>query len=334
MFIVENYSLAVAFCLITMLCWGSWANTQKLVQDKWRFELFYWDYVLGIVSFSLVAAFTLGSFGEGGRSFVPDLLQADGNNIRSAFIGGIVFNLANILLTAAIAGAGMSVAFPIGIGLALVLGVVLNYFLINKGDPVYLFSGVGFITLAIILNAFAYGKTAKSSNRPSAKWIIVSIIAGILMSTFYRFVAVSMDLKNFLNPAAGKMTPYTAVVIFSIGILISNLIFNSILIRKPLEGPPLRYADYFRGRAGLHMAGLAGGAIWALGNLFNLIAAGKAGPAISYGLGQGATLVAALWGVIVWKEFKDASAGVMRLITVMFILFVLGLGFIIYSGGS
>lgn len=334
MFIVQNYSLAVLFCLITMLCWGSWANTQKLVQDKWRFELFYWDYVLGIFLFSLIAAFTLGSSGEQGRSFVPDLLQADANNILSAFIGGVVFNLANILLTAAIAGAGMSVAFPIGIGLALVLGVVLNYFLVNKGDPVYLFLGVAFIAFAIILNAVAYGKTAKNANRPSAKWITVSIIAGILMSTFYRFVAVSMDLENFVDPAAGKMTPYTAVVIFSVGILISNLIFNSVLMRKPLEGSPLRYSDYFRGRPGLHMAGFAGGAIWALGNLFNLIAAGKAGPAISYGLGQGATLVAALWGVIVWKEFRNASAHVMRLITVMFILFVMGLGFIIYSGGS
>lgn len=334
MFIVDNYSVAVIFCLITMLCWGSWANTQKLVQNKWRFELFYWDYVLGIMLFSLIAAFTLGSFGENGRSFIPDLLQADGANIRSAFIGGIVFNLANILLTAAIAGAGMSVAFPIGIGIALVLGVVLNYFLINKGDPVLLFIGVALVTLAIVLNAFAYGKASENTSRASIKWIVVSIIAGVLMSTFYRFIAVSMDLENFVSPAAGKMTPYTAVVIFSAGILISNFLFNSILIKKPLEGPPLSYAEYFRGRSGIHLVGLLGGAIWALGNIFNLIAAGKAGPAISYGLGQGATLVAALWGVIVWKEFKNASGGVMRLITSMFILFVLGLGLIIYSGAS
>jgi glucose uptake protein len=334
MFIVDNYLVAVIFCVITMLCWGSWANTQKLVQDKWRFELFYWDYVLGIVVFSLIAAFTLGSFGENGRSFIPDLMQADGANIRSAFTGGIVFNLANILLTAAIAGAGMSVAFPVGIGIALVLGVVLNYFLINKGDPALLFMGVAFVTLAIVLNAFAYGKASKNTGRASVKWIGVSIIAGVLMSTFYRFIAASMDLENFVNPAAGKMTPYTAVVIFSTGILVSNFLFNSILIKKPLEGPPLSYATYFKGRSGVHLVGLLGGSIWALGNIFNLIAAGKAGPAISYGLGQGATLVAALWGVIVWKEFKHASGGVMKLITAMFILFVVGLGLIIYSGAN
>jgi glucose uptake protein len=334
MFIVENYSIAVVFCIITMLCWGSWANTQKLVQKEWRFELFYWDYVLGILLFSLIAAFTMGSFGENGRGFLSDISQANAGNLRSAFIGGVVFNLANILLTAAIASAGMSVAFPIGIGIALVLGVVLNYFLVNKGDPALLFTGVALVTLAIVLNAFAYGKASRNSSKASVKWILISILAGILMSSFYRFVAVSMDLENFVTPAAGKMTPYSAVVVFSLGILASNFLFNTIMMKRPLEGSPLRYGDYFRGRPAVHLVGLLGGAIWALGNLFNLIAAGKAGPAISYGLGQGATLVAALWGVVVWKEFKDAPAGVMPLITAMFILFIMGLGLIIYSGAS
>lgn len=334
MFIVESYTLAIVFCFITMLCWGSWANTQKLVQGEWRFELFYWDYVLGILLFSLIAAFTLGSYGENGRDFLSDLSQTDAGNLWSAFIGGVVFNLANILLTASIASAGMSVAFPIGIGIALVLGVVLNYFLVNKGDPVQLFIGVAFIVIAIVLNALAYSKASKTTNRVSLKWILVSIIAGILMSLFYPFIAVSMDLDNFVTPASGKMTPYTAFVIFSTGIVASNFVFNSIMMKRPLEGPPLTYADYFRGRPGVHLVGLLGGTIWALGNLFNLIAAGKAGPAISYGLGQGATLVAALWGVIVWKEFKHASRHVMWLITSMFILFVLGLGLIISSGAS
>lgn len=334
MFIVQDYSIAVVFCIVTMLCWGSWANTQKLVQNEWRFELFYWDYVAGMLLFSLVAAFTLGSFGEHGRDFVTDLSQADGANIRSAFIGGIVFNLANILLTAAIASAGMSVAFPIGIGIALVMGVVLNYFLVNKGDPAMLFLGVACVALAIILNAVAYGKASRSSSKASVKWIGVSIVAGVLMSSFYPFVAVSMDLDNFVTPAAGKMTPYSAFVIFALGVFISNFIFNSIMMRKPLEGPALSYADYFGGRFSLHTVGLLGGAIWALGNLFNLIAAGKAGPAISYGLGQGATLVAALWGVVVWKEFKNAPSGVMPLIVAMFVFFILGLGLIIYAGAS
>jgi len=124
MFIVQNYSVAVFFCIITMLCWGSWANTQKLAEKTWRFELFYWDYVIGILLFSVISAFTLGSMGEQGRSFVDDLKQADTTNITSAFVGGIIFNAANILFSAAIAIAGMAVAFPVAIGLALVLGVL------------------------------------------------------------------------------------------------------------------------------------------------------------------------------------------------------------------
>ncbi|MBU3125309.1 multidrug DMT transporter permease [Sinomicrobium sp. 2019215] len=317
-----------------MLCWGSWANTQKLVQKTWRFELFYWDYVIGIFLFSLAAALTLGSFGSEGRPFIEDLRQAKTSNMLSAIAGGVVFNLANILLTAAIAGAGMAVAFPIGIGIALVLGVVLNYFLMDKGDPVLLFMGVLFVTLAIILNAVAYRRSSPKQQSSGSKWIIVSVIAGVLMSMFYGFVASSMDLENFKEPTAGMMTPYTAVVVFSVGILLSNVVFNSILLKRPLEGKPIAYSQYFKGKIRWHSIGVLGGCIWALGNVFNLIAAGKAGPAISYGLGQGATLIAALWGVLIWKEFKNSPKSVTGLIVAMFCCFIIGLGLIIYSGGS
>lgn len=334
MFIVESYALAIVCCIITMLCWGSWANTQKLVQKEWRFELFYWDYVWGIFLLALIGAFTMGSIGESGRSFADDFGQAEGSNIRSAFTGGVVFNLANILLTAAIAGAGMAVAFPIGIGLALVIGVLINYLMLSKGDPVLLFSGVGLVVLAIILNAVAYHRHSGSTGKKSVgKWIGVSVIAGVLMSTFYPFIAAGMDLENFVSPASGKMTPYTAFVVFAAGIVVSNLLFNTLLMRKPLEGNPISYREYFRGRASIHVVGLLGGCIWGVGNLFNLIAAGKAGPAISYGLGQGATLVAALWGVLIWKEFKGSSTNVGYLIAAMFALFVAGLGLVIAAGG-
>jgi glucose uptake protein len=333
MFVVQDYTVAIFFCFITMLCWGSWANTQKLVQKTWRFELFYWDYVIGIFLFSLLAAFTLGSNGEQGRSFTTDLAQASGASIRSAFTGGVVFNLANILLTAAIAGAGMSVAFPTGIGLALIIGVLINYIMLSKGNPVLLFLGVALVTAAIIVNAIAYRRHSNGgSNRKPGKWIAVSVIAGVLMSTFYPFIAAGMDLENFVLPAAGKMTPYTAFVVFAAGILVSNVLFNSILMRRPLEGAPISYADYFRGRPGVHLVGILGGCIWGLGNLFNLIAAGKAGPAISYGLGQGATLVAAFWGVFIWKEFKGSNAATSRLIAGMFLLFIAGIGLVIAAG--
>ncbi len=332
MFIVNNYPLAIVFCVITMLCWGSWANTQKLASSSWRFELFYWDYVLGVLILSLIFAFTLGSYGESGRSFVEDLAQADTNNILRALLGGVIFNAANILLVAAIAIAGMSVAFPIGIGLALILGVIVNYLGSQKGDPVFLFLGVGLVAAAILINAFAYKSLSKEEGKVSTKGILISILAGLLMSFFYRFVASSMDLDNFVNPAVGKMTPYTAVVIFSTGIFLSNFIFNTILMKRPISGEKTSYQEYFKGGLNTHLVGVLGGIIWGIGNSLNLIAAGKAGAAISYGLGQGATLVAALWGVFIWKEFQNAPSGTNSKLAFMFFFFLLGIIAIIYAG--
>jgi glucose uptake protein len=332
MFIVHDYTLAIIFCFITMLCWGSWANTQKLAEKTWRFELFYWDYVVGILIFSIISALTLGSTGEQGRSFVDDLKQASGNNILSALIGGVIFNAANILFSAAIAIAGMAVAFPIAIGLALVLGVIVNFAASQKGDPMLLFAGVAFIAVAIVINAVAYKRNSKADSKPSSKGIIISLVAGVLMSFFYRFIAASMDLDNFEDPAVGKMTPYTAVFVFSCGIFISNFLFNTILMKRPFDGVPVSYSDYFKGKFETHLTGILGGLIWGIGNSLNLIAAGKAGAAISYGLGQGATLIAALWGVFIWKEFKQAPGSTNTLLTAMFLFFIVGIALIIYAG--
>jgi glucose uptake protein len=332
MFIVDSYITAVVLCVVTMLCWGSWANTLKLASKNWRFELFYWDYVIGILLMSLIAAFTLGSSGNEGRSFLADLHQANSDKILSALLGGIVFNAANILLSAAIAIAGMAVAFPVGIGIALTLGVLINYFATQKGNPVFLFLGVMFIMIAILINARTYKKASATNQKTSSKGIILSVVAGFLMSFFYRLVAASMDMDNFSSPAAGKMTPYTAVFIFSVGIFLSNLVFNTILMKRPFEGSATNFAAYFKGNFATHLVGILGGLIWGLGNSLNLIAAGMAGPAISYGLGQGATLIAALWGVLVWKEFKNAPKGTNTYLTAMFLFFIIGLGCIIYAG--
>ena len=318
-----------------MLCWGSWGNTQKLAAKTWRYELFYWDYVIGIVLFSLIWGLTLGSTGEAGRGFIQDLLQVSPENFWSAFLGGVIFNASNILLSASMSLAGMSVAFPIGVGLALVLGVFVYYFSVPKGDPVILFLGVFLIVLAIIFNGIASGKVSKASGLSTRKkGILVAVCAGSRMAFFYRFVAAAMDLENLEAPTAGMMTPYSALFVFAIGIFISNFLFNSLLMRKPFTGVPVAYSLYFKGNMNTHLVGILVGAIWAMGTACSYIAAGTAGAAISYGLGQGATMVAALWGVFIWKEFKVAATSTNLLIALMFILLILGLALIITSGGN
>ncbi|MCJ7448614.1 MAG: GRP family sugar transporter [Bacteroidales bacterium] len=331
MFIPQSYSLAVILCIVTMLCWGSWGNTQKLAGRSWRFELFYWDYVIGILLFSLLLGFTLGSFGEEGRGFVADIRQADSKSIFNSFLGGVIFNASNILLVAAMAIAGMSVAFPVGVGIALALGVILNYIFAPKGDPIILFAGVALIVAAIIIDALAYKKHSASQQKVSGKGIILSVAAGILMSLFYRFVASSMA-TDFATPEAGKLTPYSAVFFFAIGVVISNFLFNYIFMKKPVEGEPLSLSDYTKGSFRVHLTGILGGVIWNIGMSMSIIASGKAGFAISYGLGQGATLIAALWGVFIWKEFKGASKPVNTLILLMFLAYLAGLALLVYAG--
>jgi glucose uptake protein len=331
MFIVESYTIAVAMCVITMLCWGSWANTQKLASSEWQFQLFYWDYSIGVLLLTLLFAFTLGSSGEEGRAFMPDISQAGNEAIRSAFIGGVVFNLANILLVAAIDIAGMAVAFPVAIGLALVIGVVVNYLADPVGDAMFLFTGVGLVTAAIIVCAMIYARLPQDEGRSVGKGLAISVIAGIAMGFFYRFVAASISM-DFANPEAGLMTPYSAGVIFAIGLLASNVIWLVPLMYKPISGEVAPIGQYFsKGTPWLHLVGILGGMIWCVGFSFSFIASGAAGAAISYGLGQGATMVAAFWGVFIWKEFKDAPAGTSGMITAMFALFIVGLGLIVYS---
>ena len=334
MIIVESYPIAVAMCLITMLCWGSWANTQKLASKEWRFQLFYWDYAIGVLLLALLLAFTMGSTGTGGRGFLADLQQADGKWLGSAFLGGVIFNLSNILLVAAIDIAGLAVAFPVGVGLALVLGVITTYVAKPEGNVPMLALGVASVMVAIILDAVAYKRLASGGQKAPVKGIVISIAAGLLMGWFYSFVAKSWGTIDPATKAleAGKLSPYTSIVMFSAGLLLSNFIWNSLMMVKPLSGDPVPFGDYFtKGNLRLHLVGILGGVIWNLGMSFNTIAATKAGGALSYGLGQGATMIGAFWGVFIWKEFKGAPPGTNKYLAAMFVFYLLGLGILIAS---
>jgi len=331
MVVIESYPLAVMMCFVTMLCWGSWANTQKLASREWKFQLFYWDYAIGVLLLSLIMAFTVGSIGAEGRSYVSDLGQVGVTAFVFAFLGGVVFNLANILLVAAIDIAGLAVAFPIGIGIALVEGVIINYILKPESNPVLLFAGVLSIMIAIIIDALAYKKLPTEGQKTTGKGIAISIVAGVLMGLFYYLVQKSM-VADFTNPEAGKLGPYAAVVVFSLGLFASTFVWNSIVMARPFVGEPVAFSDYFKkGNPRLHLIGILGGIIWSVGMSFNIIASGTAGPAISYGLGQGATMIAACWGVFIWKEFKSAPTETNKLLTLMFAFYIVGLALIIVA---
>jgi glucose uptake protein len=330
MFVVQSYPLAVLFCVLTMLCWGSWANTRKLARKDWRFELFYWDYAIGVLLLTLVLGLTLGSSGAEGLSFTADLSQASARSIASALLGGAIFNLANILLVAAIDIAGMAVAFPVGIGLALLIGVVVNYVADPVGNFALLATGVLLVTLAIVLDAVAYRRLPGAGAGVSTKGLLLSVACGVFMGMFYRFVAAAM-YADPAHPEAGKMGPYAAVFVFAVGIFLSNFVWNTLAMKRPFVGAPVAFADYFRAGLNTHLSGILGGVIWGVGMTFSLIASGRAGFAISYGLGQGATMVAAFWGVFIWKEFREAPRGTATLLAAMFVCFLSGLALIVLA---
>jgi glucose uptake protein len=319
MFIPQVYALALLLMVISMICWGSWANTQKLV-GGWRFELFYWDYVWGILILSLLAGFTLGrTDAQSADSFLNNLSAADGRHVLLALAGGVIFNVGNILLVAAIAIAGLAVAFPVGIGLALVIGAAFNYVVAPVGNPLFLFGGILLVCVAIVLDALAYRGLAQDL-KVSTKGIAVSLLSGVLIGAFYPLIAKALQGENHLGP-------YTVMFVFALGILICTIPANYAFMRRPVVGPPLAINDYFRGTATSHFWGILGGAIWGVGTVSNFVAsyAQMVGPATSYALGQGATMVSAIWGVFVWKEFKGAGRGVRRLLALMFVFFVAGL---------
>jgi glucose uptake protein len=336
MILPTTYLAALLLSILTMICWGSWANTQKF-SGKWRFELFYYDYALGLFLTAIVLAFTFGTLGTE-LTFMDSLAISGKKQIAFALAGGVIFNLANMLLVAAIAVAGLSVAFPVGIGLALVIGVIWNFILNPQGNPYYLFTGAAIVGIAIVVDAMAYSAHAKDNAPPpppgkkkrqgsvSAKGIVLCCASGILMGSFYPLVELAKQGEIGLGP-------YAVGFIFALGVFLSTFVFNLYFMNLPVQGERVMFSQYFRGTAKQHMLGILGGAIWCIGGISNFVAASappqvNVGPAVSYALGQGATLISALWGLFYWHEFKNPSPKVKQLLTLMLVLFVVGLALV------
>jgi glucose uptake protein len=346
MILPHTYLATLAVVFLSMICWGSWANTQKMA-GKWRFELFYFDYAFGVLVTAVIFAITLGSLGFDGFSFTDDLINAGKRYWAMGFGAGVIFNLANMLLVAAIAVAGLSVAFPVGIGLALIIGVIWNYVIKPQGNPILLFVGCALVVGAILVDAIAYrllevmkferlareGKAKSTRKKVSLKGVFLSLASGVLMGSFYPLVV--MGKSNEWGGTAGEngLGPYGIGFVFALGVFLSTFVFNLFFMNLPVEGEPLEFLDYFKGLPRQHLLGVLGGAIWCTGTIANFVGSSapeqvQIGPAISLALGQGATMVSALWGLLVWKEFAGADMRIKALLVMMFILFIGGLGMI------
>jgi glucose uptake protein len=325
MFTPSSLSIALLMMITSAICWGSWANTFKGVKN-YRFELFYWDYAIGIFLISLVLALTMGSTGHDSSSFLNNVHSADTSNIVSTLIGGAIFNLANLLLVAAIDMAGLAIAFPVSIGIALVVGVISSYVLQPRGNAMLLAAGVVCAVIAVVLDGKAYGSLASAGRTVSKKSIITCIVSGVLMGLWAPFVAHAMTTGNPLGP-------YSIAVFLTLGALLSCSIWNVYFMRKPLVGEPVDFSGYFSGPASGHVLGLLGGVIWGTGMVFNLVAASFTGVAISYAIGQSAPMVAALWGVLAWKEFKGAGSKAYIYLLLMFVFYCLAIALVARANG-
>lgn len=334
MILPQTYAVALLLMILSMVCWGSWANTYKA--SKWRFELYYFDFSFGLLVFAFLIAFTLGSMGFDGFTFMDDLFHAGKRQVFYGLVGGVVFNLANMLLIGAIAVAGMAVAFPIAIGLALIIGVVSNYVIKPAGNPLMIFGGCALVVAAIMVCSVAYkfmaeirheteakAGRAKSTRRPAVgKGVAIALVSGVLMGLFYPIVQ---------KGTAGDLGlgPYAIAAVFAVGVFFSTLVFNLFFMNLPIEGDPVDFRDYFRGRGRAHLLAFFGGGLWMVGAVASFVAAGAetvhVGPAVSYAMGQGSTLISALWGILLWKEFSGADTRVKSLLVMMLVFFALGL---------
>ncbi len=346
MILPHTYLVTLLILFFSMLCWGSWANTQKM-SGKWRFELFYFDYAFGVLLVAIVCALTFGTLGFDGFSFIDDLMNGGKRYAAMGFGAGMIFNLANMLLVAAIAVAGLAVAFPVGIGLALIIGVIWNYVIRPQGNPILLFAGCALVVGAIIVDALAYkgmeliraevyaksGKAKSTRKKVSLKGVFLSLASGVLMGSFYPLVVMAKSSEWGGTAGENGLGPYAIGFVFALGIFFSTFVFNLFFMNLPVQGEPLEFPDYFKGLPKQHLLGLVGGMIWCAGTIANFVASSapeavQVGPAISLALGQGAAMVSALWGLAVWKEFRGADARIKSLIVIMFVLFIAGLAMI------
>jgi glucose uptake protein len=336
MILPQTHVAVLLLTILSLFCWGSWANSYKLA-GKWRYELYYFDFAAGVVVAAFLYALTVGNLGYDSFSFMDDLMHAGKRQWLYGFMGGVIFNLGNMILMSAISVAGMAVAFPVGIGVATILGISLAYAAQSTGNPALLFAGCVLIAGAVVAAALAYrlhailrheelakaGKAASTRRPSSIKGIVLALVSGLLLGSFFPLVDKAREGDLGLGP-------YAVAAVFAMGVFLSTFVFNVFLMNLPVEGEPLEVLDIFRSTPREHLLGVVGGALWCTGLVTSLLAASAPAEAhlatvAGYLLARGFPLIAALWGILLWKEFKGSDLRVKTLVVFMFLLFAGGL---------
>ncbi len=339
MILPQSYPAVLILTILSLLCLGSWASGFKFA-GKWRFELFYLDFAIGLLLASVIFAFTVGNLGYDGFNFVDDLQHAGKRQWMYVFLGGMIFNLGNMLLVAAVSVCGMAVAFPMGMGMALLLGTGLGIAGRPAGNSLLLGLGCLLILTSILVNAVSYRIMAvaqdlavaragrsKSTRRPSpVKGIVLALLGGILIGSFTPLVerARTGDLG---------IGPYAIGFIFAFGVFFSTFVFDIFFMNLPVKGEPLEFGAYLNGRPTQHLKGIGSGFVWYAGVVLAWVCTSvpdtiQGNPTLTFVLTQGSPIVAALWGIVVFREFKDSDVRVKLMGTLMLILFLCGLAMI------
>jgi len=317
MYVPQTYFAALTLLIISMVCWGSWANIPKAL-PRWRLEYFYLDFTFGFLLLITILGATLGSESSPGLGFFTRLSEADGSQVASALLGGFLWNVGNVLTVVAIAIAGLAVAFPIVSVIAMLLGVGLSFWAQPIGNPAWLAVGVVVLVAAVIANAAAYERLRQSSDiKKPGGGVKVAIVAGVLVGCFPPFVA-----RAIRGPAA--LDSYAVSFYFMVGAMAATFLTVPILLAHPLFGDKGTLRDYRRGSLAWHVLGMASGGIWCFGTVANFLSAKLVGVAISWGIGSSASMVAALWGIFLWKEFAKSGRNARVLITVSLACYLAG----------
>jgi len=339
MILPQTYPVVLALMILSLVCLGSWAAMFKLA-GRWRFELFYLDFAVGLIAAAAIYGFTVGNLGFDGFNFLDDLQHAGKRQWLFAFLAGVIFNLANMLLIAAVSVAGMAVSFALGIGIAVLVGTGLAAASRPPSNTLMLTLGCILMLTCVVVAAasdrmleiarhevLARAGRATSTRRPSSiKGILLAAVAGVLMGVY------SPLLEKARGGEVG-MGPYALTAMFALGAFFTSPIFDIFFMNLPVQGEPLDFGMIVNTSAKQHLLGLLSGVIWCTGALAAMVAASvpdeiRAGPVLSYMLEHSWPVLAALWGILAFREFKEGDARVSILGVLMLVLFLCALGMI------